>query len=248
MNFLEGDLFKYFKNFIIGVGAAGVIIGALFKIMHWKYANEILIYSMCTEAFIFALQGMIPPPKDYYWENIYPGIDRVGAGGKNPNGLGIAGKLDQIFNEAKFDPNLIDRFGQNIRSLGDNVSKMNTVVNTAGATAEFSKQATEAAKALSDAKSAYGNAALAAAQLSIATEGTKEIMNVSAESGKDYQSQINKVSSNLNALNNMYESELKHTKQQFSSINQFSEDLNSTLNQLSATAKEGAKEYQQQNI
>ena len=60
---------------MIGVGAAIVLLGALFKIQHWPAANFMLPVGMITEAFIFTLLGVLPPHKDYYWETFYPNLD-----------------------------------------------------------------------------------------------------------------------------------------------------------------------------
>ena len=76
MSFLKSKGFKYVKNLIIGLGAGVVLVGALFKILSWPYANEMLIAGMLTEAFIFVFLGLIGPEKDYYWEKLYPGLDK----------------------------------------------------------------------------------------------------------------------------------------------------------------------------
>ena len=75
MSFLKSKGFKYVKNLIIGVGASVVLLGALFKILSWPYANEMLMVGMFVEAGIFLFLGIIPPEKDYYWEKLYPGLD-----------------------------------------------------------------------------------------------------------------------------------------------------------------------------
>lgn len=69
-NVLKSKGFKYLKNLLIGVGASVVLIGALFKIMSWPYADEALIIGMGTEAILFLFLGLIGPEKDYYWEKI----------------------------------------------------------------------------------------------------------------------------------------------------------------------------------
>lgn len=79
MSFVKTKGFKYFKNLIIGIGAGVVLVGALFKILSWEYANEMLIVGMLTEAFIFIFLGVIGPEKDYYWEKLYPGLDNYRA-------------------------------------------------------------------------------------------------------------------------------------------------------------------------
>ena len=75
MSFVKSKGFKYFKNLIIGVGAAVVLVGALFKILSWPYANEALMVGLLTEAFLFLMLGVLGPEKDYYWEKLYPGLD-----------------------------------------------------------------------------------------------------------------------------------------------------------------------------
>ena len=65
MSFLKSKGFKYLKNLLIGVGAAVVIIGALFKIESWPYASEFLIAGLLTEAFLFLIIGLIGPEPDY---------------------------------------------------------------------------------------------------------------------------------------------------------------------------------------
>jgi hypothetical protein len=75
MSFFKTKGFKYFKNLVIGVGAAVVLVGALFKIQSWPYASEMLTAGLLTEAVLFLMLGLLGPEKDYYWEKLYPGLD-----------------------------------------------------------------------------------------------------------------------------------------------------------------------------
>ena len=79
MSFLKSKGFKYLKNLIIGVGAAVVLLGALFKLESWEGASTMLIIGLSVEAFIFLFLGLIGPEKDYYWEKLYPGLDQYGS-------------------------------------------------------------------------------------------------------------------------------------------------------------------------
>jgi len=79
MSFLKSKGFKYLKNLIIGVGAAVVLIGALFKLESLPFASELLTVGLCTEAFIFLFLGLIGPEPDYYWEKLYPGLNNYSA-------------------------------------------------------------------------------------------------------------------------------------------------------------------------
>lgn len=75
MSFVKTKNFKYFKNLAIGVGAAIVLVGALFKLESFPYASELLIVGLTTEAIIFLFLGLIGPEPDYYWHKLYPGLD-----------------------------------------------------------------------------------------------------------------------------------------------------------------------------
>jgi hypothetical protein len=75
MSFIKSKGFKYFKNFVIGVGAAVVMIGALGKINSAPWGGPAITAGLLTEAFLFFMLGILPPEKDYYWEKLYPGIE-----------------------------------------------------------------------------------------------------------------------------------------------------------------------------
>lgn len=74
MSFVKTKGFKYFKNLMIGVGAAFVLAGALFKLESWEGASEMLILGMGIEIFIFLMLGVLGPDADYYWDKLYPGL------------------------------------------------------------------------------------------------------------------------------------------------------------------------------
>ena len=75
MSFVKSKGFKYIKNLVIGLGAAVVLVGALFKILSWEGADLMLTIGLLTEAGLFAMLGILGPEKDYYWEKLYPGLD-----------------------------------------------------------------------------------------------------------------------------------------------------------------------------
>lgn len=72
---------------------------------------------MCTEAFIFALLGILPPHKDYYWEKIYPELDfapdedELKMIKETSTHGSITNQLDEMMAEAKLEPELIRRLG-----------------------------------------------------------------------------------------------------------------------------------------
>lgn len=74
--FIKSSSFKYLKNFIIGFGASVVMIGALGKIRSYPWGDIAITAGLLTEAFLFLMLGIIPPEKDYYWEKLYPGLEK----------------------------------------------------------------------------------------------------------------------------------------------------------------------------
>ena len=57
---------------LYGMGAAVVIVGALFKINHWTGAEEMLIIGMGIEALIFFASAFEPLHVTYDWSLVYP--------------------------------------------------------------------------------------------------------------------------------------------------------------------------------
>ena len=79
MSFIKSKGFKYFKNLVIGLGAAVVLVGALAKLLSHPLADIMLTVGLLTEAGIFAFLGLIGPDPDYYWNKLYPGLDNYNA-------------------------------------------------------------------------------------------------------------------------------------------------------------------------
>lgn len=70
--YLDSEKGKRFFNIVYSVGAAIVILGAMFKILHLPFGNQMLMIGMITEAIVFLLSAFEKPSKDYKWEEVYP--------------------------------------------------------------------------------------------------------------------------------------------------------------------------------
>lgn len=234
-NFLTSYKGKKILGYAYGIGAAVVIAGALFKIMHWPAANEMLILGMGTEVFIFVISAFEPPHMDLDWARVYPELaDDVqvsGAKKAEKKATTVTEQLDNMLSKAKIEQDLLDRLGLNLGKLSENVSKMGEVTDAAGATAEYSTKAKEAATALSQMKDAYTAAATSVKGLADATTGMGE-----------FQSQISQVSKNLGALNSIYEIELKESNTHVQVMKEFYGTMASATGELAAT-KEDAMKY-----
>ena len=112
MGFFKSPTFKYIKNFIIGVGAAVVMLGALYKIQSWEMPTiggvtiDLLTLGLGVEAGLFLLIGILGPDPDYYWDKLYPGLSSyhgdvqpLTAGGAVPAGPQVAALNGEVVEE-----------------------------------------------------------------------------------------------------------------------------------------------------
>ena len=63
---------KKVTGIVYSIGASVVIIGALFKIMHFPGAGPVLMTGMITEALLFMIGVLDKPHQDFHWENVFP--------------------------------------------------------------------------------------------------------------------------------------------------------------------------------
>lgn len=237
--FFETDRFKRIKNLIIGVGASIVLVGALFKILHWDGADFMLMVGMFTEAFIFLLLGVLPPHKDYYWEKIYPDLDiapevEEAKTGKKIHKLepkqSVTQQLDKMLEESKVEPIMIERLGENLKKLGDNIEKLSDVHDAAINTNEYSANVKQATSAVSEMREAYNNAANAMSQIAASSVDTSK-----------YHEQVQVVTKNLSQLNAIYELELQDTNNHLKAMNRFYGSLNSAMDNLNESLTDTQK-------
>lgn len=64
-------------TFIYGVGAAIVLVGAMFKFLGWQFANELFIIGLSVEAVVFLISAFERKidDKEYNWENVFPQLE-----------------------------------------------------------------------------------------------------------------------------------------------------------------------------
>ncbi len=73
--FISSEKGQRFFNFAYSIGAAIVIWGALFKILHLPGGNALLSLGMGTEVLMFVLTAFDRPPREYHWEDVFPALN-----------------------------------------------------------------------------------------------------------------------------------------------------------------------------
>ncbi len=229
-SFLESKGFKSFMAKAYGIGAAVVIVGALFKILHWKGADIMLMVGLLTEAAIFFVSAFEPPHQEPDWTLVYPELAGMEPKDKKSANKGtITQQLDKMMEEAKIGPDLISSLGNGMRTLSDNVSSMKDLSTAAVATDTYTKNVQAAADSLTGINTSYTKAVTAMEGLVNASEGSRE-----------YGAQIEKMTKNLASLNSIYELEIAESNNHLKGINEFVGGLSkvvSTLNDTNANAE-----------
>ncbi|HEX9979754.1 MAG TPA: gliding motility protein GldL [Flavobacterium sp.] len=196
-------LSKKTMNFAYGMGAAVVIIGALFKLMHWPGASLMLIVGLGTEALIFGLSAFDPVDKELDWALVYPEL----AGGeakkkdakedpKDAQGL-LSQKLDNMLKEAKIDGELMASLGNSIKNFEGAARNIAPTVDSVASTKKYAEEMTMAAAQMESLNSLYK------VQLDSAARNA-QINNELAENNLKLKDQMQSLTSNLATLNNVY--------------------------------------------
>ena len=191
-------------NFLYGMGAAVVIVGALFKLMHWPGAGPMLIVGLLTEAFIFGLSAFEAPEKDLDWSLVYPELAGGDTKGKkvkaeNPTeaqGL-LSQKLDNLLKDAKIDGQLMESLGSSIRNFEGAAKSISPTIDSMASQKKYSEEMSQAAAQMEALNSLYK------VQLESASrnaEANKEI----ADNASKLKEQMQSMTSNIASLNSVY--------------------------------------------
>jgi gliding motility-associated protein GldL len=195
-----GLLPKRVMEFTYGMGAAVVIVGALFKIQHWPGASEFLIVGLLTEAGIFALSAFETTADDIDWSLVYPEL----AGGQakektkkeDADGL-LSKKLDAMLKEAKIDGELMSSLGNSIKNFEGAAKSISPSVDAIAGQKKYAEEMSKAAAQMEALNGLY--------QMQMqSAERNAQINNEVAENNMKLKDQMQSLTSNLSTLNNVY--------------------------------------------
>jgi len=218
---------KKFMAKLYGIGAAVVIIGAMFKIQHWPGASFLLVIGLTTEAVIFFFSAFEPIHEEPDWSLVYPELAlpeeakkslKESNRGKDAKGGGsVTEQLDHMLAEAKIEPELIASLGDGLRTFSTKARDLVEVTDAATASSEYATSL----------RSASGKVDQLAETYAAASE-TLTGLTSHAEETRATGMHLQKMSENLSALNNMYElqlSELERTRVMYGDMNALVKNL-----------------------
>jgi gliding motility-associated protein GldL len=229
-------LFTTIMPKVYGIGAAIVIFGAMFKILHLPGASAMLGIGLTTEAIIFFISAFEPPHKELDWTKVYPELseDYSGPtakprikGADTGQGESASQKLDHMLEKAKIGPDLIDSLGKGMQNLATNVKSMSGVSTAAVGTGEYAKNLKTASSSLTNMNKSYSEAMSAMSEMASASKDTKE-----------YHDQVKGVTKNLGALNAVYEMELQDANSHVKAMQRFYANVSTVMESMEKAGKE----------
>ncbi len=197
--------FKRFMAMSYGLGAAVVILGALFKITHIEIGpltgNVMLTIGLVTEALIFAISAFEPVDDELDWSLVYPELAggqkiKKGEQPKDERGM-LSQKLDEMLKEARIDASLMSSLGNSIKNFEGAAKGISPTVDSIASQKKYSEEMTLAAQQMESLNSLYkvqleSSEKQSAANKAIADNATK------------LKEQMESLASNLSSLNGVY--------------------------------------------
>ena len=240
--FFASRKYKLFTKYLSGFGASIVIVGALFKIMHWPGCDVMLIVGLLTEAAIFAFIALEPFHEELDWTRVFPELEpqaahddaaednrlmsilKKGASGSAADEL--ADKMDK----AGINDALMTKLSNSMSNLAKNADSISDMSSAASATDAYVKNLENASNGLNQLTEQYAASANA-------------IAGITADGGGNFGAEMSKLGNNLSALNNVYELQLNSSQEylnNLSNMNQLQESINTIMQDLAASQQDTA--------
>jgi gliding motility-associated protein GldL len=234
-----------FKNFmakLYGIGAAVVIMGALFKITHIPGANTMLFIGLTTEAVIFFFSAFEPPHVEPDWSLVYPELAGMYHGVadlgddlpefmedelEEEEDLTVSQQLDGMFKEANIGADLIESLGSGLRNLNDTASNMSKFTEAAEANTEFVENVKGASSSVTKLSETYDKAS--------------DALVTDIESTQSYHDHIKSASDAAESLSNSYQSAAEALQNDVSATGAFNRSVVDATEKANMLAEEYMK-------
>jgi len=197
--------YKKRMNFVYGIGAAIVIVGALLKIQHWDLdlyffkipGGTMLTIGLVVEAIVFGVSAFDTPEEDLDWSKVYPELGKDG----HQENEGVAGllsqKLDNLLAEAKIDASLMENLGTSMKNFQGAAEGLSAASESISATNKYNEQVSMAAVQMELLNDLYK------VQLENSNKQS-ELNSAVIENSERLKEQMESLAQNLSSLNEVY--------------------------------------------
>ncbi len=187
---------KKIFNMAYGIGAAIVIVGALFKIQHWPYGSLILTIGMIVEAIVFFISAFDAVEDDLDWTKVYPELGDADGEGLGVNGM-LSQKLDNLLQEAQVDTELMTNLGNSIKNFHTAAEGLSVASESISSTVKYNEQVELAATQMESLNGLY--------QVQMENSNKQaELNNSMIENSELLKEQMESLATNLSSLNGVY--------------------------------------------
>ncbi len=221
-------------DIFVSIAAAGVIWGALQKILHTPSADLWLKIGLGTEAVVFLTYGILymiyPAVSDPEMDEVLTKEEKEASKGTNP----ALKTMEKMLAEADITPASLTKLGAGFQKLGTTVTNMSDVGDIVKATGDYTQKTQAASAALDKVKDAYTSTANSLASFNEASESTKL-----------FHGQVQVLTKNLSSLNTIYELELQESNNHLKALNNFYGKLAQTSQAMEGSVEDAKKAQEQ---
>lgn len=236
----------YGVQMVYSIGASIVIVGALFKILHWPGASYVLMVGMFTESFLFLIGIFEKPHVTYHWENVFPQLlgdeaKEVTGGGFAGNNLNIGTSPVAVQEQA---PVLSDSEMKTLKDGMAGLSKaaaqlteLSQVATSSNKLSEQMQSATQAVGAFAQSQHALSGSAQ---QLGQAYAAINQNVASAVKDSESFANAAQDVKVNVASLNASYELQLKAAEAQAKAFAAMSADTDKMAQAIASGVKASA--------
>lgn len=240
---------KRVVGMVYSIGAAVVIVGALFKIMHWPGASTVLIAGMCTEALLFMIGCLDKPHPEFHWHEVFPQLLGHGTepgllaemqarpkptlmgGAEGSSSASVPALNEKELESLKAGIGNLAKTAAQLSELSTVATATNKLTSKLDAASDAAEQFVSAGKIISEKSDALG---------SVYAQVTQDMQNV-AKGTKEYEVKVADVAKQLTSLNAVYELQLQTLQKQVEAYKAQTEKVTGATAQvetLTATVKQ----------
>lgn len=245
-SFLSSPKGKKMVGYAYGFGAAIVIVGALFKILHLPGASVVLTLGMGTEAILFALSAFEDPHKEYHWETVFPQLEggeggAILGGAAAPAPSKAGNSIDDIANAGGLSQSDAQKLNEGIRKLSETANQIADVTAAVSASSNYARNMNAASDAIASFAATQASLKTSSDSLFASYKTVAESMANVASDAEGYMKEMQGITKNLSAINASYEMQVKSISAQAEIV----ENVNTNLNKIGSAMEAASAQTEQ---
>lgn len=225
------------------LGASVVIVGALFKIMHWPGAGVMLTVGMATEAILFAIGIFDKPHKEYHWELVWPELDSEEEGAEaSAHGIVAAGNADSkdiaiptVDTKALVEEQL-KNLSEGVSKLGSTASQLANLSEAANVSSDYISNVNKASQAAGAFAASQSNLKNSSDSLVNSYKDIEASISSASNGSKNFADQMNGINKNISSINSMFEIQAKTANEQGEAMSLVTTALKTVAGSINSSA------------